>query len=654
MNVPRFVALCCAFSLLICSTSHAQLNGTLAKQPIGVGYTRDISQKSMFTYMQKLGKRLEIGTSIPNEGLDEVFEATNAKVKTPINGVAWFMVSGLIPSFKPIYFQQVKDEADAKRMMTGRSKLFGSNGTTKAQDNGGYLISYSNSWNQAIPEGADPNGTLEQIQTQNSGNNSLVVAELVEVDGKQMVKQTWTRKEMYRYHDQLLFSADFEEIFSIDLPTRESLTSQVSIENDLGAEASFDRIPTAIKTLGWNMLSASAGVQMQPRDGENGPQSALRKTSMQVGLDMIKSVMFDIDQLNGFVRFASEQNQSIKAQLTFDTRRNSSLRESLEQLTSAPSRLAPILRDNAATTAHLCFRPTPAAGEVLKAASNWMQYKLAAEFAGDPSINEAAGLIAKTLYELADGQHVEAFVKVGWSEASDGVFYAGLRVGDNPRLLDGLQKLLASDQIPGPKADVQMTDLEGMRMIHVQTPEPFSGEIKKISPLSLTDLYVAHEDSFLWVAMGGPNAKQMIRQSVLKCRESGRAVKAPLFSFDFNPDTWLSYSEDDPTGISGLLIWLDENNESFPPSPMNVAFAGRRLNEKPTALLRTCFDLGGDRNFKLSTIADKDGLQLNIDMGEALGNYYVARMLDSQDRRVRQMRQRQEAAEAKAKDESSD
>ena len=112
-------------------------------------------------------------------------------------------------------------------------------------------------------------------------------------------------------------------------------------------------------------------------------------------------------------------------------------------------------------------------------------------------------------------------------------------------------------------------------------------------------------------------------------------------------DRWLSYPQDDSTGIAGLLLWLDANLNEFPLGPMSFQFGGGQP-EKPTPLLQRVADLGGEMQVGLTVIADKGGIRLNLKMGEVIANYYVARMLDAQEKMVSRQRVAAEEAAKKA------
>lgn len=658
--------LCHAFLLLLLAApiANAQLQGRIAERPIGSGYARNLNQPVMFEYMQHLAKRLEVGQTMLEAIPTEQLEAFRSGLDEPVVGASWFMVQGLLPSFETLYYQQVVDAADAKRLLEAQKKLFGDRGDLLEKEDGCYLLKRSNSWTQPIPGAQDPEEYLKTLQQQDErgkrNRTTSYTSELAEENGKSVIKRTWTHKEYYRLHDQLLFNCSFEELFEMDLPSRDSLTSSISSSNDLGVEAFFDRIPIAIKQLGWNMLNSTAGTQMQRRDGEEAAMAELRKQALSNGLEIVRSVMFDVQEANGWVRFATNDEQAIRAELNFETRRNAGLTQQLEDIAAGRSRFAPILRDDAAATVHSCIQLSEGSAELFEAASNWLKATVDREFNGDAAAVDAAGRIAESVASFGENRVLEILLKAGWTESSDGVFYGGLQVNNNPGLLSGLADLMLNSAIPAEVKDqITLQDSSGREVLSIEFPEEFVAEIQRKTSLNLTHCYLMHQQSCLWFAIGSENAVQMLHQSVDRCESSGLSARTPLVSAKIDVERWLSYpAEEDETGVAGLMMWLDRNVHEFPPSPMGMASFGRTPEEGPTPLLERCLDLGGERSASFTLIADASGVRASARMGEAIANYYLARMIDSQDSMMKRQRQlaeeRQKREEERRKREQSE
>ena len=623
------------------SMALAQLDGRLAAKPLGVGYLRDVNTVRVMEYLKSLGDRLEVGQSMFQEVTDEQVDGFRSGVERPVGGVAWYMVQGLIPSFNQVYFQEVKDLADAKRMINSQKSMYGEHALLESEDNDSFRLSQRSINSFPVPDGSTPEEYLKQFS---AGESSSLSYQLVDGDdGTKVVQQTWSHTEFFRFHDSLLFTSSFEELFSMDLPSRDSLTSRVSSSNDMGAEVNFDRIPSAIKQLGWNMLSAGAGPQLQRRDEEPEAEAALRKAGLGTGLDIVKSVMFDVDKLDGWLRFANADSGSVKGQLNFNTRRNSGLVTQLDELGSASSRMAPVLRDDAAFTLHTCFRVSEDAAELLPVLADWVQYQLGQSMAGNSAVLDAAAKIGQTLVEVSDRRDIELLLKVGYSQASDGVIYGGLQVGDNPQLLESVFRL-ARESAPEPARDsFALTSVGDMQVMSIKFPPEFTASVMLASSMQLTDAFVVHQGSCLWFAVGGGKALSMIEQCVDRCESSGLALRTPVATLNVDAARWLAYPQDDEVGVGGLLKWLDANEASFPWSPLNVySFAGPDFG-KPTPLLDRVFALGGAQDMTWKVITDKSGLRIDLEMGEALANYHLARMMDLQDKQMSEAMMQQDA-----------
>ena len=522
------------------------------------------------------------------------------------------------------------------------------NGTLHTEADGLFKLVNHNSWNNDVPEGLDPEEYVKRFQHSAGNRGARRSAKVIEVDGKMKIENTYTMAQYYRYQDQLLFSGNFEELWNIELPTTESLTTGVDTLNDMGLDAFFDRIPAAIKTLGWSMLSSGASTQMQQRDGENQTTADLRKSSYQFGLDVAKTLMFDVDEARGYLRFATDDQQSVRGELNLDTRRNSGITKQLEEVSSGNSRFAPILRDDAAATLHFCLRVFEESDPLLNAAGVWLQTAIDEATNGDSVMVDSASRLTETLTGISNHQVLETFVKVGWTEASGGVIYGGLQVDDNPALLRSLHKIYVGANKLTDVVDVfNIVDMDGQEVIQVTLPEDTTKKLAEETSLTLTHVYITHQNSCLWFAVGGENAIEIIRSSVAGCTSSGLAARPPLLTAAVDVDRWLSYPQDDSTGIAGLLLWLDANLNEFPLGPMSFQFGGGQP-EKPTPLLQRVADLGGEMQVGLTVIADKGGIRLNLKMGEVIANYYVARMLDAQEKMVSRQRVAAEEAAKKA------
>lgn len=619
-----------------------------ASQPLIVGYARGIGPTDVMDYAGKIAKSLDEASDLlkdlEDEKTKERMDSMLPKVEDPMYGFAWYMVTGLIPSFDVVSFQQVVDEEDARRLMKGRSTQMGGNGQLEELGDGKYRLSTTISWSSALPPNADTSIYENNNRTNTPGYE--LTQKVVEKDGKKFVESSQVITNRYRYHDGLLYEANFEELYEMQLPNVESVRSGVDATRDLGFTAWLDRIPLGIRQLGWNMLNGAVGSQLQQRDDEPDAIYNMRRSSGDMGLALIQSVLFDVDSADGWANFAGANDGSLRGQLRIQARKNSSLSgRSMES--SGTSRFAPILPDSAVGTFHICVRFPEEAPAALQAVAEWLPIG-AREGNGGPEMETAAATLAGLLLQIAEHRNFELLVKVGHSEASDGVFYGGLQLGDNENLLRHAYEVMRRIPAPGIDQMLSLTEEGGMQMIRIQLQPEDTESLRTELGANITHIYLAHQNSCLWFAIGTEKAREIIRASVARCLENSTGAKTPLMSGRLDMQQWLALPQDDPAGIAQMPFWLDENRWWFPPSPFTAAMLSLGP-AKPTPIMTRVFDLGGDQQTSFSLEADEGGLLLNVALGEALANHMLARMISLQESRSREIRRQQEESMEKLK-----
>lgn len=626
----------------------AQLEGRIAAEPIAIGYVRNLTPPKMFSYARSLAERLEVAARLFEEVPTEELEKMASQVDEPVNGVAWYMVQGLLPSFESITFQQVVDETDAQRLLKVREEQFGSNAVVESKGNGCYLQSTSWSWKHELPPGQDENTYAQGRPSQRGFTFS---SKVIEEDGKRFVEQSQTMTMIYRFHDGFLFQANFEELWEMSLPTADVLTRDVRREHDLGLQAYLNRIPAGIRQLGWNMLNSGVSTQIQQRDGEDQNLYQMRRSSADLALPLIKAALFDIDETKGWISFASAQDGAVRGQLTVHARDNSALTRTLEGISAGRSRFAPVLRDDAAATVHLCVQLPEELPTLLKATGLWFGQLIAHETNQQAEMVRAAQELSGMLDGLAEHRTLELLLKLGWTEASAGVIYGGMQVDADSSLIRSLHDLIVHGPNVPPEVvqSVSIIELDGKPAIRIHLPEEATSELVESSSLRITDLYLAHWNSCLWFCAGGENSHEILRQCAVRCQDANYGSRTPLLSAKVDFQKWLSYPQDDPTGIAGWLNWMDHNAAWFPPTPMMMY-----TSSKPTPLLKKVFDLGGDQDAGFQVTADTSGLIINASIGEAFANYMLMRMISGQDAMMQEQRQRAAEAQKAAAEAAAD
>ena len=634
--LTRLLATAVALVIFSPCAAHAQLQGKIADKPIAIAYARDVTPKRMMDYMLALTERLEIGATmrkqIDEEQVRTQLEGMQPGVEQPVYGVAFYMVTGLIPSFETISFQPVVDEADARRLLNGGKASYGDNGYMEELADGCFKTGYRYSNSAEVPPGYDESQIAANSDQQTSGWKNE--QKIVETDGKKFIETTTTMTEYCRIFDNVLYKATFEELLEMELPSSDSVTSSVSSSNDLGFDAYLDRIPIGIRQLGWNMLTAAVGTQLQQHDDESDTTYNMRRSSGDLGLALTKAALFDIDNSSGWMRFASPDDDSLRGELRIRARNNSELTEQLPAAAGL-SQFAPVLNDNAAATVHLCVRFPEEAPAALLATGTWLQETIDREFNSDPAMMDASRVLTETLAGIADHRNLEFLAKIGWSETSGGVFYGGLQVSENFRLLHSLHHFMThTDGAPPNIGDmIMLSEDDGRPVIRFVLPQEEVERFAAETGLRISHAYLMHEGTRLWFAAGAENANEILRQSIDRCNAGGLAYRTPLITANIDMERWLAYPQEDPSGIAPLPHWLDENAWWFPPNPMALAFmfGSDEESDKPNPIMQRAFDLGGAQQASFTVKADESGILVQAAIGEALANHMLARLIDAQE-----------------------
>lgn len=632
------------FTIASPQITHAQLQGRIADKPLAIWYARDITPIRMIDYIMRLTERLEIGTTMRKQfEQDEnrsTIEAMQPNVEQPVYGVAIYMVTGLIPSFDTVSFQPVADEEDARRLLNAGKANYGDNGYVEDLGDNCFKTGYRSSSSSELPADFDESTLFKTNSPARSGWKNE--QKVVEKDGKKYLETTNSMTEYCRFFDNVIYKATFEELLEMELPAASFVTSSVSTSNDMGFDAWLDRVPVGIRQLGWNMLTAAAGTQLQQRDDEPETTYNMRRSSGDLGLALTKAVLFDIDNSSGWMRFASDDDDSLRGEFHIRARNNSELTKQLPAAAGI-SQFAPILNDNAAATIHLCIRFPEEAPAALLATGTWLQDAIDQHSNGDPAMMNAARVLSDTLSEISEHRNLELLTKIGWSQSSGGVFYGGVQVGQNPQLLHSLHHFMthADGAEPNVADMIRLSEDDGRPMIQMSLPEAVVETVAAEHGIRMSHIYLIHEGSRLWFAAGAENAKEILRQSIDQCNSRGLAYRTPLVTAKIDMDRWLNYPQEDPSGIAPLPHWLDENASWFPPNPGMMNFGMPNLG-KPTPIMQQVFDLGGAQQASLTVVADESGVLVQAAIGEALANHMLARMIDNQENMMKRMQEQQD------------
>ena len=532
------------FVLLQPDTVSAQVEGQLSEKPIAIFYARNMSEKRMTAYAINLSERMNFAESFRREAAQELNfdEETAPAVQDPMDGFLVYLVSGPIPSVESLSFCNVVDTAAARRLFKADLEHNGGieSGVLIEKDNDCFIVERTSQFTSPFTEDADQAGIVEFEETVTADGVTRASYELKtsieEQDGRKVIINTTTHRSFHRVHDNFLFEGESEKLFNMTLPSAADISAGLRESNDLGFGIYLDRIPQAVRQLGWNMLASGTGAQLQQYDGETDTSYNMRRTSGDLALAIANAVIFDIDFSDGALTYATDDTPSIQGDLRIRARNNSGLSDKLQRAVGS-SRFAPILHDNAAVTGHTCIRFPEESSRALMATSDWLKESFAAEFHNDPAMISVGDVLSETLTGMAEHRNLELLFKVGWTKESAGVVYGGIQLHDNPELLPGtfqlmvhtLSQLMAHPQaVAGNEPMIEMVQDGNMEFIRIVLPDDAVNLITESLGAQITHVYLTHQNSCLWFAAGGENAKEIIRLSVAQCDESN-ATRTPFF-----------------------------------------------------------------------------------------------------------------------------
>ncbi|MCA9057962.1 MAG: hypothetical protein KDA85_05665, partial [Planctomycetaceae bacterium] len=459
--------------------------------------------------------------------------------------------------------------------------------------------------------------------------------EIVEEEGRKYLVHRLSFVRHLRYHEGFMLESDAPELFSMSLPPGDSLRSLSDQAADAELQFYPDRIPIGFKQLFVNTISAAAGTTLQQVDGEDDIDYALRRTGGDVGLEALRAIILDTESIRGRMTLANADVPLI-GRLHLKTRGNSQFARQLERLSSARSRFSPILNDDAALTFHTCVKLPEDTSPVVSALAVWVRAHLADLAGTDVDLAVAGEDFRATLENIAEHRNLEMLLKVGWTPSTQGVIYGGVQVDDNQYLLQGIYSLLKNEQFGQSLADqVQLVDHGGLKYIEIPLPA-----LPRTSfSVRFSHAFLCHSGGCLWFAIGTEHAHDIIRQCVDGCGSSTQLSRTPLHSFALDVKRWLSYPQDDPTGIASLpyrvdeLIWtgmIFQVDASSEDDVLETTLAPS-LVTADHSLLERVLQSAGTFEARLMIDSDESGLIVQADVGAMLGRYLIVRYLTMMD-----------------------
>ncbi|MCA9065455.1 MAG: hypothetical protein KDA96_20445 [Planctomycetaceae bacterium] len=645
----------------------------IAETPVLITRNSGINARRIFQYLRATAEEFGVGTQIARFATDDVLDSQFTAHESPSAGMMVFLVAGFVPDAVTVEFSQVIDEAEFRKLV--RNQHGGDDSSDLHEENGMFRLTTHTTWNEPIenPEYPPSEQTSDGDETavpDDSGDlpsNKVTVkvgigpaggqviqvdsnedrGRIVEIDGVKFREHSVTLTSYFRYHDGFMLQSDAPELLTMALPPATSLRSLSDQTAD--AELLFypDRIPTGFKQLFINTLTASGGTALQQVDGEDDTDYAVRRAGGEIGIAALKSIVLETQSVQGRLALAGA-DVPLSGRLHLETRPNSQFSSQLKSLSSARSRFAPVLADDAAATVHACFRMPDEARELFTALGLWVRTRLSDVAGADVDLAVAGEDFRTSLTGIAEHGNLEFLLKIGWSPSSHGVVYGGVQVDNNPHLLTGLFSLLRSPDIEPAIADhVEMVSRGDHPYIEIRIP---NSQTSNDHPFRISRVYITHLNACLWFAAGNENAHEIIRECADKCGAATQLARTPVLTASVDFEKWLTYPQDDPTGLATFPHWIDATLGSAFLSEVNVSTrqeVGGQVTEHVridatdgspapsvqigTGLLSRIRESDGTFEAGLVIDSDDNGLILQGEIGAQMGRYLVVKYLEMMD-----------------------
>lgn len=636
---------------LTATATHAQsdevLPGTgerFSGSPLVIVRNAKTDPEAAGKYIETLIKDLDLKAP---QGQSESDETQNVADGT--NGMLLYLVPGVIPNVGTVTFREVKDREEFQALVL---KAKGSNETAKLSEDGDTytLITTTVTKIEAVSATSDdvvkPTVEPASLEEPASTTSPAVSPETPMPDSPDSleapkgtitigvsagtdappgmifsVKSTEVRddapeslvvedRRVFRYSDGFMFESTSDGLKTAELPPSDSLRQ---LENaEVFSEFSFfaDRVPEGIKQLGWGMMSAGLGAELQQRDEESDADYEPRRALGDAQLIFLQSMVFDLHKVSGWVRMANEV-EPLEAQVRLATRENSDLAKRLRELSASGSYFAPILNDDALVTFHVCLSLPEHWRKVVTATITQARNGLKDETLTPEAEQGWRDVLTAAEKTTEEGQ-LEIVVKYGWSEESGPVIYYAVHVRDAGNLGPAIL------QVTEIKDNVKEFDSElGIMAI-------YEGENEDPVDAMLSTAFVATSSDAIWFALGNANGGKMLARTIRSCQESQQSIRTPLLSL--HADMGRLKDKAVPAEEAGYV-----NEEAF----LNFvlmqlgAVDGGTIesgNFSGTAadLFHRAGQLGGTQDAHVTVESDESGLIVRANAGAGLVRGFVA------------------------------
>ena len=445
----------------------------------------------------------------------------------------------------------------------------------------------------------------------------------------------------YRYLDGIMYSGRSATVHQVDLPTRDSLKlSDEDATNDLYADFDFKEVPTDLKRAFWSAVENQASVWLQRFDDEAAGDYSLRRAIAEGRLELLKTVLFDVDRAWFSMNLSEDDVQPIVAKLRIQARENSMLAGTLDVLSNSHSQLS-VLQDDQSP---LVISSTITLPEYLRPFStafvNSFAMKLKEAASETPGADILVDDLITPLQESAAAGLLDSAVCLRGSVETGFIPCGGMRLENAEQFVSSLEALLQVSSA-NQRLSVTHDQIGDYRMVSIRAEQatiPIAGSTVPVQ------LNLAATGSWLWFTVGGESAVQSLEELVTNnTKNLERSDQATPLLVRFRLNKWLGETNDELSKVPQQLLTALERwvgKATTPRMSFNINGSDvKQPNSDSDAFTSYAAKVFKPESSELELKVRTASREMVVDLfvGTALVKFGIAQFLESQNRMFKGM-----------------
>jgi hypothetical protein len=440
----------------------------------------------------------------------------------------------------------------------------------------------------------------------------------------------------YRYVDGLVYSSRSSAVHLADLPGRESLKlSESEAANDIYADFDFSTIPSDLKRAFWSSVESQASVWLQRFDQEAAGDYSLRRAIAEGRLELIKSVLFDVDRAWLTLNLSPDGTKPVTARARIQARENSMLAAALSEISATRSGMALLQDDGSPLVISGTIRVPESLQPFASALASSTGLKLQEALADIPAATVLVEDLVRPIQETATAGLIDAAFCLRGTVETGLVPCAGLRLENAESFLAALEPLLQVASTSG-RLSVSAEERGDHRCVSVRTDVTDRPGAEEPLPVQIN---LAASGSRLWLTVGGEPALEMLDDLLAAEPETTSAGDAAPLLIRFRLNKWLGSGHDELSRMPGQMLTALEKEIGRRTTPrMTISINGATPETKAddgadefTSYAGRVFQPDtSELELKVRT-ADRE-MVIDATVGTGLVKFAVAQFLDSQSR----------------------